>query len=53
MVIDDALGYSDPDRLRRICAAFNVLEHDSQVILLTCTPGRYADIRGAEFVTLS
>ena len=53
VVIDDALGYSDPDRLRRICAAFNVLEHDSQVILLTCTPGRYADIRGAEFVTLS
>lgn len=53
VVIDDALGYSDPDRLRRICAAFNVLEHDSQVILLTCTPGRYADIDGAEFVTLS
>ena len=51
IVIDDALGYSDPGRLQRICAAFSVLEHDSQILLLTCTPGRYA-IAGAAHVRL-
>lgn len=52
VVIDDALGYSDPEKLRRVCATFGRLGGASQVILLTCTPGRYASIGDAEVVRL-
>lgn len=52
VVIDDALGYSDPEKLRRVCATFGRLGGDAQVILLTCTPGRYASIGDAEVVRL-
>lgn len=52
VVIDDALGYSDPDRLRRVCAAVGRLGGHAQIVLLTCTPGRYAAIPAAQVVTL-
>lgn len=52
VIIDDALGYSDPQRLRRICAAFSMSGTGAQLILLTCTPGRYAAIPGATVVRL-
>ena len=47
VVIDDALGYTDPRRLRRMAAAFSLVGADAQVLLLTCTPGRYDGIVGA------
>lgn len=53
VVIDDALGYTDPERLLRVCAAIGSADGDVQLILLTCTPGRYMGIPGAEFVTVS
>ncbi|WP_162137230.1 AAA family ATPase [Austwickia chelonae] len=43
VVIDDALGYSDPERLRRIVAAFGLAD-DVQILLLTSSPTRYAGI---------
>jgi hypothetical protein len=52
VVIDDALGYSDPAKLKRICATFSLLGKGSQVVLLTCTPGRYAAIGAAEVIRL-
>ncbi len=52
VVIDDALGYSDPEKLRRICATFSRLGADAQVILLTCTPGRYASVGESHVVRL-
>lgn len=52
VVIDDALGYSDPERLRRVGAAFGMIGRDTQVLLLTCTPGRYAGIPAAEVIRL-
>lgn len=52
VVIDDALGYSDPDKLRRVCATFGRLGGAAQVILLTCTPGRYASVGEAQVVRL-
>lgn len=52
VVIDDALGYSDPRRLRRMTAAFSMVGADAQVILLTCTPGRYDGIAGARVIHL-
>lgn len=52
VVIDDALGYSDPDKLRRVCAAVGRLGTQAQVVLLTCTPGRYAAIPQAHVLRL-
>ena len=58
VVIDDALGYSDPQRLAqmgRVIARGAGPEDgdgDVQVILLTCTPQRYAAIPSAHTVRL-
>lgn len=53
VVIDDALGYTDPSRLRRMAAAFSHVGDAAQVILLTCTPGRYDGIVGAAIVRVT
>jgi hypothetical protein len=52
VVIDDALGYSDPERLAQVCAALGVAGRDCQVIVLTCEPGRYRGVGGAKVVAL-
>lgn len=53
VVIDDALGFSDPDRLARMGAVFNTVGGHGQVILLTCTPGRYDGVADAHVIELS
>lgn len=53
VIIDDALGYTDPDRLARVGNVFAGPAERVQVILLTCTPDRYAQIRGAQTLELS
>ena len=52
VIIDDALGYSDPGRLEALGAAFTAAGRDCQVIVLTCEPGRYRSIGGAKTMTL-
>ncbi len=52
VIIDDALGYSDPDRLEKLGAALGVAGKDCQVIVLTCEPGRYRGVGGAKVVSL-
>ncbi len=52
VVIDDALGYSDPGRLKALGAALGVAGRDCQVIVLTCEPGRYRGVGGAKVVSL-
>ncbi|WP_151525655.1 AAA family ATPase [Serinicoccus kebangsaanensis] len=56
VVIDDALGYSDPQRLEQMGGIFaggaGADPRDVQVILLTCTPDRYASIPDAQTVRL-
>lgn len=53
VMIDDALGYSDPGRLQRLGAAITVAGHDCQVIVLTCEPGRYRGVGDAKVVPLT
>lgn len=53
VIIDDALGWSDPDRLKRMGAAIAVAGRQCQIIILTCTPGRYAHVGDARVITLS
>lgn len=52
VILDDALGWSDPSRLQRMGAAINAAGGDCQVIILTCTPGRYAHVGTATVVRL-
>lgn len=52
VVIDDALGWSDPSRLQAMGAVIAAAGRDCQVIVLTCTPGRYAYVGNAEVVRL-
>ena len=52
VIIDDALGWSDPDRLSRMGAALGAAGKQCQIIILTCTPGRYAHVGDAEVVRL-
>ena len=52
VVIDDALGFADPERLSRMATVFSTVGHDGQVIVLTCTPDRYAGIEDAQFIEL-
>ncbi|GAA5166680.1 ATP-binding protein [Ornithinimicrobium tianjinense] len=56
VVIDDALGYSDPVRLRQMSQVLGAADGDAagvQVILLTCTPERYASIPHVRTVRLT
>ncbi len=52
VVLDDALGWSDPSRLARMGAAIAAAGRECQVIVLTCTPGRYSHVGGAKVVAL-
>lgn len=52
VIIDDALGWTDPSRLDRMGATIAVAGRDCQVIILTCTPGRYASVGNATVVQL-
>ncbi|MGV0789139.1 AAA family ATPase [Mycolicibacterium sp. XJ2] len=53
VVIDDALGFTDPDRLVKMGAVFNAVGGDGQVIVLTCSPQRYAAVDGAQRIALT
>lgn len=41
VIIDDALGFSDPSRLQSMGAAIAAAGREAQVVVLTCTPGRF------------
>lgn len=44
VIIDDALGFSDPARLQSMGAAIAAAGRDAQVVLLSCTPGRFMHV---------
>jgi hypothetical protein len=53
VVIDDALGFTDPDRLIKMGAVFDAVGGDAQVIVLTCSPQRYDSVGAAHHIELS
>jgi AAA domain len=53
VVIDDALGFTDADRLTKMGAVFNAVGGDGQVIVLTCSPQRYASVAGAHHIEMT
>jgi len=52
ILIDDALGFTDPERLARMAEVFDTLGERGQVIVLTCTPARYDGVKGAQRIEL-
>jgi energy-coupling factor transporter ATP-binding protein EcfA2 len=53
VVIDDALGFTDPERLVKMGAVFDAVGGDGQVIVLTCSPQRYQSVADAHHIELS
>jgi len=52
LVFDDTLGHSDPERLEGMGAMLARAGERCQIIVLTCTPGRFRHVGGANFVRL-
>ena len=50
LIIDDALGFSDPSRLETMGAAIAHAGKECQIILMTCTPGRFTHVGNAKLV---
>ncbi|OBA70611.1 hypothetical protein A5641_12240 [Mycobacterium sp. 1554424.7] len=53
VVVDDALGFTDPDRLARMGQVFDTVGAHGQVIVLTCSPDRYDGVHGAHRLDLN
>jgi hypothetical protein len=52
LVLDDVLGWSDPKRLARIGEVLAVAARETQVLVLTCTPERFAGVSPATVISL-
>ncbi len=52
VMLDDALGFSDPRRLEAMGAVLSLAGASCQVIVLTCHPERYRHVGGARTVAL-
>jgi uncharacterized protein YhaN len=53
VIIDDALGFSDADRLAKMGAVFGAVGGEGQVIVLTCSPHRYDSVAAASHIELT
>jgi hypothetical protein len=52
LILDDALGYTDPERLRSMGIALARASKECQIIIFTCVPDRYNNIGEASVVHL-
>lgn len=52
VMLDDALGWSDPQRLEAMGAVLARAGESTQVIILTCFPDRYVHVGGATVIRL-
>ncbi len=52
VVVDDALGFTDPERLAKMGEVFDTVGAHGQVIVLTCSPDRYDGVKGAHRIDL-
>jgi hypothetical protein len=53
VILDDTLGFADPERLRNLGTVLGAVGRKAQVILLTCQPDRFANLGGARVVRLT
>ena len=52
VVLDDALGYTDPLRLEAMGVVLSLAGRRCQIVVLTCVPDRYRHVTGARVVSL-
>ena len=52
LVLDDALGNTDPARLRLMGAVLNRAAQECQILVFTCTPDRYSHVGAATVISL-
>ena len=52
LIMDDALGYTDPERLRLMGAVLAKAAKECQIVIFTCVPDRYGNIGSAAVVSL-
>ena len=52
LLLDDALGYTDPERLRRMGAVLARAAKSCQIVIFTCVPERYAHVGEVSVVPL-
>lgn len=52
VILDDALGYTDPDRLRLMGAVLAKAAKDCQIVIFTCVSDRYGNVGEATVVSL-
>ncbi|MEK6756464.1 MAG: AAA family ATPase [Bacteroidota bacterium] len=52
LILDDALGYTDPERLKLMGAVLAKAAKECQIIIFTCVPNRYANVGEATVVSL-
>lgn len=52
VILDDALGYTDPERLKLMGAVLAIAAKECQIVIFTCVPERYAFIGEATVVSL-
>jgi hypothetical protein len=52
VVLDDALGYTDPLRLEAMGVVLALAGRRCQIVVLTCVPDRYRYVTGARVVSL-
>ena len=53
VILDDAFGFADPERLAALNIVLGTIGESAQVILLTCQPERFASVGGAITVNLN
>jgi DNA repair exonuclease SbcCD ATPase subunit len=52
LILDDALGYTDPERLRLMGAVLAKAAKECQIVIFTCVPDRYGNIGQATVVAI-
>jgi DNA repair exonuclease SbcCD ATPase subunit len=52
VMLDDALGYTDPERLRLMGAVLAKAAKECQIVIFTCIPDRYSNVGEAAIVAL-
>lgn len=52
VMLDDALGYTDPDRLRLMGAVLAKAAKECQIVIFTCVPDRYSNVGVAKEIVM-
>lgn len=53
LIFDDTLGHTDPERLEGMGAMLSLAGRHCQIIVLTCTPGRFSHIGDANVLSFA